>query len=388
MIKYREENTGNLWVSECDIKKFFDCVNHEIVLENFYLLIRQNRLNIDDRAINLFISYLNSYSFNGHVYPKNKTDYFKSLNLDGCSFPWPDEDLYVNFYGQNNNFNQPIGVPQGGAISCFIANLIMHHVDMMVTSCATDNSLLYMRFCDDMIIVHPEKKVCSDALKRYEDAVFNQNLLIHEAKFVGPYSKDFWDQKIKSKKPYRWGPRNITGNVPWVSFVGYQVRYDGNTRIRKASLKKEIEKQKHEINEVIKALGQKTNKYHPNLSDIDINLTSRKSIKQQIHSAHSRLISMSVGRVSLYSKDKTFGMCWTNGFKSLNKNSIIESQLKQLDRFRNKHIFFLKKRLSHLEKKSNKVSKIKQVKFFGAPFSYHYYIHRIDKGKRSDIRVE
>ncbi|GAB3560423.1 reverse transcriptase/maturase family protein [Spirosoma fluminis] len=379
ILEYRNESAVHLWASECDIMKFFDCVNHEVVLESLDFLVKENNIKLDNRVLTLFKSYLNSYSFNENVYKKNNTRYFIDFGLQGCCFPWPVEDLKIDFYENIDIYSQRIGVPQGGAISCFIANLVMDSVDQLVINENSDSKLLYVRFCDDMIILHPEKEKCEKALDRYEKAVFNQKLLVHPAKPITNYSKEFWDKKIKSKKPYKWGNSRNTDNIPWISFVGYQIRYDNKVRIRKHSLDKEINKQRKEINEILKVLEQKINNYYPENESVDVNSISRKSIHQQVHAARSRLISMSVGRVKLHNKDQKFGLCWTNGFKSLNDNSIVKSQLKKLDRSRSKHLFLLKKRLSKLTQKPSNVKSKNSLRYYGAPFSYHYFLYRLNK---------
>lgn len=59
---------GGLFVAECDIKGFYDCVSHEVAREAFVELIADAReqddsLQIDARAIEMFEAYLGSYSF-------------------------------------------------------------------------------------------------------------------------------------------------------------------------------------------------------------------------------------------------------------------------------------------------------------------------------------
>jgi len=48
----------------------------------------------------------------------------------------------------------------------------------------------------------------------------------------------FWSDKIKSKHPYKWS-LNYADSFPWFGFVGYEIHYAGNLRVRKSSLAKE-----------------------------------------------------------------------------------------------------------------------------------------------------
>ena len=112
-----------------------------------------------------------------------------------------------------------------------------------------------------MIIMHPDKSICVNALEIYKTSIEDNYLLYHTPKKIINYSIQknaiaFW--KSKSKEPFFWGNKHAgEENIPWVAFVGYQIRYDGKIRIRKDSLQKEIKKQGKEINRVHKALGKK-----------------------------------------------------------------------------------------------------------------------------------
>ncbi|SFE03338.1 reverse transcriptase/maturase family protein [Spirosoma endophyticum] len=388
IIEYKQNNSSDLWVAECDIVKFFDCVNHKLVLTTLHKNIKDYKIPLDNNALTLFESYLLSYSFNHNVLIKNNSEFFENTALAGCYFPWPDERLLIDFYEESGIHKERIGVPQGGAISCFIANLIMNEVDKSVINNKSDKNLLYIRYCDDMIIIHPEKEKCQMALKTYQTEIANQKLLIHRSNPLKEYGREFWDKKNKSKDPYKWADKNaLISNVPWLSFVGYQMRYDGFIRIRKHSLEKELKKQKKEINEVLSALEQNINNYYPDTDSVDINSVSLKSREHHIHAIQNRLISMSVGRLKLHTKDQAFDLCWTNGFKALNQNDIVKYQLKRLDRNRSKCIFLIKKRLSNLTIESMKIknSNKSNVKYLGAPFSYHYFYYKLNKKKELDI---
>ncbi|MHC4537067.1 MAG: hypothetical protein ACYS6K_24220 [Planctomycetota bacterium] len=67
---------------------------------------------------------------------------------------------------------------------------------------------------------------------------------------IKEYSKDYYD--IKSKLPFRWGNRRGERIIPWISFLGYQVRYDGIIRVRRKSIQKELEKQVRVVTKTIK----------------------------------------------------------------------------------------------------------------------------------------
>ena len=73
----------NLWVAECDISKFFDTVNHQVVKKAFYDLVKKhNRIytnKIDKLAIKVFEKYLKCYDFQKMVYSQNSNLQYLSL---------------------------------------------------------------------------------------------------------------------------------------------------------------------------------------------------------------------------------------------------------------------------------------------------------------------
>jgi hypothetical protein len=349
--RYKDQN---LWVSECDIKKFYDCVNHKVVKEIFQNKVIECKnlgLNIDERAINLFYSYLKSYSFNFDVRTK--------ILGKKKEFGWVKEEELAKV-GSNPKTDK-IGVPQGGAISCLIANLLMDVVDKKVIS-INDGNQFYARFCDDMVLLHPNELQCKYALKEYEEGLKEIKLLNHPFTNIEKYDKDFW--KSKSKSPYTWGRKTQIKNVPWLSFVGYQVSYDLKIRVRKASLRKEIEKQVKETGKVISKI-----------KDSKSFRVSERSIKRRVK---QRLLSMSVGRINIFDMYKPGTMCWTSGFKLMKEFDNVQFQSKHLDRKRVAQFVRLEVHIRKMDESqrppvTRKSANIdKDPNYYGSPFSYHF----------------
>lgn len=359
IIQYRQDR-GNvpLWVAECDIKKFYDCVDHATILSIFKRKVRECKqagVLIDPRAISIFESYLQSYTFNLDV---------RSKPLNSKSkFGWVEKSELLDL-GLNPEVDR-IGVPQGGAISCLIANLIMDVVDKEVLK-HQDGLLYYGRFCDDMVIVHPDRATCKSALDSYMTALRKVKLISHQPVEISGYSKAFWNSK--SKAPYEWGIPSTKNRhvvrVPWLSFVGYQVHYDLRVRVRKSSMKKEIEKQIKETDKVISLIKR----------DVTFNVSER-SIKFRLT---QRILAMSVGRKSIFNRDVAGQMCWTAGFRVIKDNNHVSFQAKHLDRKRSAQFSRLDKRVNSM-KRTNRpettrksIQLNKEPKYYGAPFSYHY----------------
>lgn len=376
ILKYQKKH-NKIWVSECDIQKFFDTVQHEHLIKVFREAIKElKNISISPKAIKLFELFLKSYSFNKNVYSNNNnSQYFKEKGVKPGKFGWVEDEL-ISVFDKDYISDYKIGVPQGNAISCFIANLILNKIDNAVKE--VDKDIFYIRYCDDMVLAHPNKEICEKALIIYKEGIRNNFLLYHKPKEFKNYkksAKEFW--KLKSKEPYFLGNKYANeDNVPWLSFVGYQINYKGEIRVRKSSIQKEIKKQISETQRILISLGLDRDR---NLKDI--NKYSRKTKRQIIFSLQQRLISMSVGRKTIYNfndKDINNGLCWTNGFKILNKNPITIKQLKELDRGREQQISYLKKMIKELDKEKDDFDEIpKYMKnlYFGLPYSYYNHLN-------------
>ncbi|NHM01686.1 reverse transcriptase domain-containing protein [Flavobacterium difficile] len=375
IINYRKQNK-DIWVSECDIQKFFDAVNqnhiYNVFLEHVEKIKQSHNREIDNRAILIFKTFLSSFAFNKDVFPKNDdSDWWAENNLKDGFFKWIEKSL-IEEYGEKYLENR-IGVPQGNAISCFISNLLLHNVDENVLK--FDDGVFYVRFCDDMILMHKNKDTCKEALEVYKNTLKENFLSYHTPTECNNYldktsNKKFW--KSKSKEPYLWdNPKEDSSAIPWLSFVGYQIKYNSEIRVRKQSIKKEKKKIVKEVENVLTAIAVKQG---------NVNETSRKSKNQIIFSTQNRLNSMSVGRIELHNyKTSKQGLCWTNGFEMIkeNKNKYICKQLKELDSYREKQIWRLSRQIDELRKESHKPDpEVNDEMFFGSPFSYYNYLNK------------
>jgi hypothetical protein len=353
-----------LFVAECDIKGFFDCVSHKLVLSSFYDLIKTAHqknpsFEIDFRSVEILKAYLRAYCFSRDVYGSRQANaQLRSINPK-AQYKWPREDLKILYRGHPL---RGIGIPQGGALSCFIANVVLHAADQAVDNARRENpSLLYLRYCDDMILISADMKSCENTFKKYCAVLKKLNLPIHPPKPVLLYSDRtnrlaFW--MGKSNKPYRWSKAADNG-IPWIQFVGYQVRYDGLVRIRPRSLKREFRKLSAASSEMLRAIDP---------SRLD---AIRKSRLQISHRFRTRLISMAVGRRKLGPAiESPLPMCWTNGFRGLLSQRFVLQPLKALDRHREQQVKRIDRALAAVRLPKTTDKKSKAYRYYGAPFSY------------------
>jgi len=189
------------------------------------------------------------------VLPSNSNPaYWKERGIPDGKYGWVEEELLRLGYFKKVR-RARIGIPQGGALSGLIANIVLDYADHKVIK-PKDQNLGYFRFCDDMIILHPKMETCFGSIEKYIYALTQLKLVPHEFEREDlTNTKDsFWSKKVKSKGPYKWSP-NYHSDFPWIGFVGYEIHFTGHLRVRKSSLKKELQKQRNITNEVLKVIA-------------------------------------------------------------------------------------------------------------------------------------
>ena len=210
-----------------------------------------------------------------------------------------------------------------------------------------------------MVLMHTEKEKCESLLETYQKALVEVKLISHKPQPFTEYNREFWNEKLKSKLPYKWAINYRTKeyskrNVPWLSFVGYQIRYDGAVRVRKKSIKKELTKQVTETDKIISIVRRSPR-------------TNRKAIRFRLQ---QRLISMSVSRYKF--GESKIKMCWCAGFKVLKHHPNLTNQIRKLDRNREKQIKRLELYLKEIKTPYHKSKKeVKPLKYYGHNYSYH-----------------
>ncbi len=341
----KEHISDGIYVAEIDLAKFFDTVNHLVLRDKIDRMVKHFELNgrpFDARPLRILENYIASFAFNRQILPQEVAG--------RREFNWPAAKL--SELGVDVN-DEDVGVAQGGALSCFCANLIMHEVDQLFIN--DDKEVRYLRYCDDFIILHTDKDRCKQYVDITLEKISTLKLVAHspDSYQLTDYKRqvpkkgnrkmvnEFWNSS-KSKNPYRWGPvtDGYKDNVPYVSFVGYQRKYDGRLRVRKKSLKKERDKQFEVVATVLKKLGI----IQGGKQVIKVTAPSGLSYRQIVFRAEQKLVAMSVGKVNQYNLNRPLGFCWASGFRQL-KDVAVNSQLRYLDRSRESALGKLRKAL-------------------------------------------
>ena len=309
LVSFRRHVSGSLYVVNCDLQKLFDVIDHAVLIE--LLGKRIERLDIDPTALAVVRAYLNSYSYKLVEEKFGGADETNDIRIDA-----PDWEQVRALHGKEQLDMSQFGVPQGGALSGLLANLLLDEVDQSILR-LTDNYLFYARYCDDIIIVHPSKDRCCSALNVCLEKLRELKLPIHGIIENPQYGEDFYRQK--SKGPYEWNaPFLRSSAIPWVPFLGYNIRFDGNVRIRKETISRHIDSLKLEFMDFLRHLCGTRLKHGRSREDV-------------IAAFLYRIIRKSIGN-RYAGSSREIGRCWLTAFQNVWFSPTALHQLKYVDK--------------------------------------------------------
>ena len=331
LCEYRVARNGQrLYAAECDIRGFYDSVGHEVLRDAVRRLERRRfaagQTALDPAAWRVMDAYLASYCFadGGVVSPGIQ----QAFAVGGSASPAAP----LGAAGKTNL--KRVGIPQGGAISPILANVVLDHADREVVGIGgRDPDLFYARYCDDILIVHSDGEKCTRALGRYFQAAGELDLPVYKLEENLRYGASYFE--AKSKGPFAWDaatPDKTT--MPWVSFVGYQIRHDGEIRLRKNTVKAHSDRQTREVSAIangLKSYGRYILKLSP---------------WQVFNRVKSRLISLGVGRMDVRQREPELAQfCWLDAFPLLDPTVSAMRQMQALDSNRERQLARLRRRL-------------------------------------------
>ena len=242
-----------IYVAECDIQKFYDVINHDVVIRCFQEIAHEAQIPRFHEVERIIKAYLDSYSFHKDIMSLNDCqEYWEPYRQRQgkqakpfCRFEWVSDECLKGCYDNDDELaacKALLGVPQGGALSCVIANVVLNSVDKVITK-EQDTERFFVRYGDDILLAHTDYDKCKELIVAYTRSLEEHRLPYHpfkplsECKDGEKTTKEFWDRK--SKAPFFWGPGE--GNAfEWIGFVGYEVRYTGETRLRLSTLNKKF----------------------------------------------------------------------------------------------------------------------------------------------------
>lgn len=349
IVDFRRKHEGTLWVAECDLKKFYDTIDHDVIMDTLEMMLRRsvedNKIDEKEAGVlrRVMQAYMDSYNFYESVLQYNSdqsNQVWKPIPKRSgynIQFKWIEKDIAKQRkagwpYRTEDHDQHYLGVPQGGALSGLIANLILNRVDEQIMPFVDKDKLIYLRFCDDMIIIGKDEHEVRNAFNVYRKAIESLHLYQHNPEGIEyPYTKNHWESK--TKEPYKWDDINKDG-IPWVSFVGIDVRWSGDARIRKKTIHKHMKKQESVVWDVLREIKSKAPRYDEEKT-------------QKILQGH--LDAMGVGRIRLWNyKDNPNVGSWSCAFEVIDNNRWSRYQLKNLDRHKKQVLRKFKKKIKDI----------------------------------------
>jgi len=369
MILEMKERWGRdgLYVAEADLRSCFDCVSHAVARECMTHVVAEARVlrggeAIDPRALKVLDACLDSYAFVPNV-----------SSLEDLAAPPGDrqEEPHVTWpFAVLREFhpdlaNSRVGIAQGGALSGIIINAILHRADQAVRRAinATAAPVLYFRYVDDMILLSPCRDACLMCYQAYLDAVTSLKLPVHAPHRITEYGPDYWQSKSKSR--FLWGDPKEWGGIPWISFLGYDLRFDDVVRVRKSSLLKHRQQIVEAVDESVAMFAAR----RAQQGKFDRRLTDKHLLRELTR----RLYGRAVGRATMdASIPRPRPKSWAEGFRGLRHGRVLATQLRDLDRHLERQLHRAERKLRRLHPPIGwgTITRYQRKIFRGSPFSY------------------
>lgn len=366
LIDYRQRFFGKvLWSSEVDIQQFFDTVSHKQVLDSIRQA-QQSHLGpettLEAPALAVLENFLQQYSFN-----KVEEILFDRWGLDSLM----DRDLRSRLLELHGPYGY--GIPQGSPFSGLIANLLLSTADHAVEEVLRESPEegFYARFVDDVILLHPQSDICQKMHTAYESALQKLGLFSHPAEEqISTHPEEYLDQK--TLLPYPWcHPTEAQGAHRWVAFLGYHLREDQQVRLRRSTFEKELRRQKEIVDATLQQLNQPERIQQ--LQEAEQQNPGHFSLA---YLTEMRLVARTVGLDLLQGKSHLqMRTCWNAAFPHLGANRYGATQLRELDRHREKQLRRLRARLREVGLNDAWPEHSIHGRFCGHPFSYYSLVH-------------
>lgn len=337
-----------LYVAECDIVKFFDTIEHAAVLKVFEGVC--DKVQLGNKAKALVKAFLESYDVRNIM----SSGFWDKLAKTG------DWDFLEELPKDRR-----IGLPQGGALSGLLSNLVLDNVDKAIGDLKL-NGFLYARYCDDIIMCAMSKEDCEIALDECSTSLEALHLRMYPANPDILYNANYY--VAKSKGPFLWGnPSVVGGAISWVSFLGYSIYYDGSTRLRKETLLAHAKSIREECETFLLHAGK-------------FGFRDPSNKPKAVGDFLCRLMAKGTGRINI-EPIKGLGRCWLSVFRFVGESKLGLKQMRYLDYVRSSAIARLLRKLKVRKGKlgDNSTEDAKAVLYFGKPFSYYGSCKRVKR---------
>lgn len=150
VARSRKFMQGRRYLLQCDIRKFFPSIDHQIMKEIFRTLIKdRSMLWLMDRIVD-------------HSNPQEPVQFW-----------FPGDDLFTPFERRR-------GLPIGNLTSQWFANWYLDGLDHFVSSRLGIGG--FVRYCDDFILLHNDKALLRETIAALQHWLYSRRLRLHPNK--------------------------------------------------------------------------------------------------------------------------------------------------------------------------------------------------------------
>lgn len=235
-----------------DIEKFFDSLNHKILLENWKKILEINYLPDDQYKIYRSLTKFASVK----IEDLRKVFDLRDKRVKKAGRICSSKEFREKVRGQrliHKNLTDR-GIPQGSPISGLLSNIYMFDFDISINNLMTELTGFYRRYSDDLIILVPVEK--ASIVEEYvrNSITTISRLEINPSKTTRTYFKRNLNGEIDATSE--------TGNKASLQYLGFD--FDGkNILIRSSSLSRYYRKMNARIRKTI--IQAKKSKSHKNI---------------------------------------------------------------------------------------------------------------------------
>lgn len=216
LIEYKNKRIEKcLYVCRKDIFSFFDLINPEATINSYDRLIErlsQTGITVDPICRRIIIAFLKS------------NNVFEDIQSYSCM----DSRFKViqSFRSENYSDSKPaIGISQGLPFTSLLANIFLEDIDREILY--NYPNICYLRYVDDVLFIHPDKTICEDAVKYFENRIKEKKLLLHPPCPMSSNDAQDGYYLHKSTKVYTWSGSDVYEPCSkYIYYLGYKLPFD------------------------------------------------------------------------------------------------------------------------------------------------------------------
>lgn len=233
------DRSERCYILVCDFSKFFDYIDHRILKQNLCDILNQEYLPSDYYAVYKSITKYSSWSWKSLLQINNLSTSKRARKKMNSKETVLSKHEFRQHAKQciTKNTNQ-YGIPQGSPLSAVLSNIYMIHFDKLLTAKVRELDGLYLRYCDDILIILPFIPSLEKQIQRDMKDIYNLIQSYKYTKINTDKTKllkfDLLSSSVISSFDNQTREFVPGGQIDYLGFI-----YDGKTkRIRRKSITK------------------------------------------------------------------------------------------------------------------------------------------------------